>query len=97
MSMLGKLFGKHTIGWWFAGPGLLMLVTWQIAPILIAGFMSIHRWKPIRDRYLGLQHYADLLASARFDGNVSTIAAGGHSGHRRRRGAVVEELLARRD
>ncbi|MAV46277.1 MAG: sugar ABC transporter permease [Alphaproteobacteria bacterium TMED89] len=61
MSVLGKLFGKHTIGWWFAGPGLLMLVTWQIAPILIAGFMSIHRWKPIRDRYLGLQHYADLL------------------------------------
>ncbi|MGB1155707.1 MAG: carbohydrate ABC transporter permease [Alphaproteobacteria bacterium] len=61
MSMIDRLFGRQAVGWWFAGPGLLMLVMWQIAPIVIAGFMSVHRWKPIRDRYLGLQHYADLL------------------------------------
>ena len=59
MSLVERVFGRHAVGWWFAGPGLLMLVTWQIAPIVIAGFMSVHRWKPIRDRYLGLQHYTD--------------------------------------
>ena len=61
MSLVERVFGRHAVGWWFAGPGLLMLVTWQIAPIIISGFMSVHRWKPIRDRYLGLQHYTDLL------------------------------------
>ena len=61
MTLISRLFSKGTIGWWFAGPGLLMLIMWQIAPILIAGFMSVHRWKPIRDRFIGLEHYADLL------------------------------------
>ena len=61
MTLISRLFSKGTIGWWFAGPGLVMLIMWQIAPILIAGFMSVHRWKPIRDRFLGLEHYADLL------------------------------------
>jgi sn-glycerol 3-phosphate transport system permease protein len=49
--------------WLFLAPSLLVLATFVVAPLLVAGFESVHRWDLLTPRvYVGLRNYEALAA-----------------------------------
>lgn len=54
-------FPKGFAGWLFLAPGLSLMILWQLAPIFIAGYISVFRWHPVRGRFKGLDNYIDLI------------------------------------
>jgi multiple sugar transport system permease protein len=50
----------------FLLPAGLVLVTFQFLPIFYAFYISLHRWGLIREAFVGLENYRDLLHDAEF-------------------------------
>ncbi|SVD27188.1 uncharacterized protein METZ01_LOCUS380042, partial [marine metagenome] len=49
---------KETLkGGIFLLPGVGLLICFGILPICLAFYMSLHRWKPVQGRFMGLTHY----------------------------------------
>ncbi|MGH7320119.1 MAG: carbohydrate ABC transporter permease [Candidatus Rokuibacteriota bacterium] len=65
----GYLRGEERFGWLLAGPSVLLLVTMTTVPL--AALMIMSTWRldlatPFRNRFVGIDNYARMLADTRF-------------------------------
>ncbi|GIR31059.1 MAG: hypothetical protein CM15mP45_03550 [Deltaproteobacteria bacterium] len=52
-----KIQKENLKGGIFLLPGVGLLLCFGILPICLAFYMSLHRWKPVQGRFMGLSHY----------------------------------------
>ncbi len=52
-----KIQKENLKGGIFLFPGVGLLLCFGILPICLAFYMSLHRWKPVQGRFMGLSHY----------------------------------------
>jgi raffinose/stachyose/melibiose transport system permease protein len=59
---------RNLKAWLLCAPALIVVCTFFIGPALVGFFISFHEWDGVSSqmRYVGLNNYLDLLASARF-------------------------------
>ena len=63
---MNSLLRKHSekfVGYLFILPALLIVGLFGIFPVFFAMYMSIHKWKVFKGRFLGLENYERILGS----------------------------------
>tara|TARA_A100001011_G_scaffold400684_1_gene517561 strand:- start:4344 stop:5510 length:1167 start_codon:yes stop_codon:yes gene_type:complete len=64
--IMNYLFKKHSeklVGYLFILPALLIVGLFGIFPVFFAMYMSVHKWKVFKGRFLGLENYDRILGS----------------------------------
>lgn len=63
-----RQFRETLTAWWFIGPAMVHLAIFSFAPLLFAGYLSLHRWglvEPVRP-FVGLANFREILGDGRF-------------------------------
>jgi multiple sugar transport system permease protein len=63
-----RRFRESLTAWGFIGPALVHLAIFSFAPLLFAGYLSLHRWglvEPVRP-FVGLANFAEVAGDSRF-------------------------------
>lgn len=63
-----RTFRETMTAWGFIGPAMVHLAVFAFAPLLFAGYLSLHRWglvEPVRP-FVGLANFGEILGDARF-------------------------------
>lgn len=63
-----RRFRETITAWGFIGPAMVHLGVFAFAPLLFAGYLSLHRWglvEPVRP-FVGLANFSEVLGASRF-------------------------------
>lgn len=63
-----RAFRETLTAWGFIGPAMIHLAVFAVAPLLFAGYLSLHRWglvEPVRP-FVGLGNFQEILSDSRF-------------------------------
>ena len=55
-----KFINKHSekiIGYFFILPAVLIISLFGLFPVFFGMYMSVHKWKVFKGRFLGLENY----------------------------------------
>ena len=61
---MDKFFNKHSekiTGYFFILPAVLIISLFGIFPVFFGMYMSVHKWKVFKGRFLGLENYKKIL------------------------------------
>ena len=63
---MNNFFRKHSeklVGYSFITPAVLIISLFGVFPVFFGMYMSLHKWKVFRGRFLGLENYERILGS----------------------------------
>tara|TARA_B110000196_G_C21124964_1_gene655323 strand:- start:20 stop:580 length:561 start_codon:yes stop_codon:yes gene_type:complete len=63
MNNFSKKYSNQLTGYIFILPALLIIGLFGIFPIFFGMYMSIHKWKVFKGRFLGLENYEKILGN----------------------------------
>ena len=63
---MNNFFRKHSeklVGYSFITPAVLIISLFGVFPVFFGMYMSLHKWKVFKGRFLGLENYERILGS----------------------------------
>jgi multiple sugar transport system permease protein len=65
-SARGRVWRETALAYLLLLPALLVIVTFKLAPVFYAFYISLHRWSLVPERFLGLGNYVYLVQDPEF-------------------------------
>ena len=66
MSRIFSKYSEQINGYIFILPAFLIISLFGIFPIFFGMYMSLHKWKVFKGRFLGFENYQKILGDIRF-------------------------------